>query len=249
METIGKIRRRHKVNNESISSIGRDLNLSRNTVKKYLKTSRVDRLPNLPPSLRPALILSQGPFPPPALPGFHSTTGPSAILDRQALPSPTSCWRHPPPQPRTSRVACALPLSRMPLPIPRHGYQVHVSLTSPVVSAFPASTGRSARASPFSRLAQRSLTLRPACLPRHLVSLCTRGFSHFVTSMTAPIASGWSESRRVGFASTGKAPPLHGARRTRGPRYCRKFQPSKSDRTQPTKKGLHSQVLIYHLTH
>ncbi len=37
METIGKIRRRHKVNNESISSIARDLNLSRNTVKKYLK--------------------------------------------------------------------------------------------------------------------------------------------------------------------------------------------------------------------
>jgi hypothetical protein len=29
------------------------------------------------------------------------------------------------------------------------------------------------------------------------------GFSHFVTSMTAPIASGWS-GRRVGFAPTGK---------------------------------------------
>ncbi|MBS4097060.1 MAG: IS21 family transposase [Sulfuricella sp.] len=36
METIGKIRRRHKVKGESISSIARDLNLSRNTVKKYL---------------------------------------------------------------------------------------------------------------------------------------------------------------------------------------------------------------------
>lgn len=36
METIGKIRRRHLVNGESISAIARSLNLSRNTVKKYL---------------------------------------------------------------------------------------------------------------------------------------------------------------------------------------------------------------------
>ena len=38
----------------------------------------------------------------------------------------------------------------------------------------------------------------------------TEGFSHFVTSMTAPVASGWS-GRRVGFAPTGKMPPCHGA--------------------------------------
>src|SRR5712691_597775 len=37
------------------------------------------------------------------------------------------------------------------------------------------------------------------------------GFSHFVTSMPAPVASGWS-GRRVGLAPTGKAPPCHGAR-------------------------------------
>jgi hypothetical protein len=36
MESIGKIRRRHKVKGESISAIAHDLNLSRNTVKKYL---------------------------------------------------------------------------------------------------------------------------------------------------------------------------------------------------------------------
>ncbi len=40
----------------------------------------------------------------------------------------------------------------------------------------------------------------------------TEGFSHFVTSMTAPVASGWSD-RRVGLAPTGKAPPDHGAHR------------------------------------
>jgi hypothetical protein len=36
-------------------------------------------------------------------------------------------------------------------------------------------------------------------------------FRHFVTSMPAPVASGWSD-RRVGLAPTGKAPPCHGAR-------------------------------------
>ncbi len=36
------------------------------------------------------------------------------------------------------------------------------------------------------------------------------GFSHFVTSMIAPVASGWSDGR-VGLAPTGKAPPYHGA--------------------------------------
>ena len=38
------------------------------------------------------------------------------------------------------------------------------------------------------------------------------GFSHFVTSMTAPIASGWSESPG-GACTHWKTPPLHGAHR------------------------------------
>ncbi len=38
----------------------------------------------------------------------------------------------------------------------------------------------------------------------------SEGFSHFVTSMTAPVASGWSDGR-VGLAPTGKASPYHGA--------------------------------------
>ncbi len=42
------------------------------------------------------------------------------------------------------------------------------------------------------------------------MTLYTRGFSHFVTSMTAPVASGWSDGR-VELAPTGKAPPYHGA--------------------------------------
>jgi len=36
------------------------------------------------------------------------------------------------------------------------------------------------------------------------VTLYTEGFSRFVTSTTAPIATGWSKSCRVGFAPTGR---------------------------------------------
>jgi hypothetical protein len=83
----------------------------------------------------------------------------------------------------------------------------------PTVSAFPEIAVGSACTSSFSRLARRSLALRPAHARRHLyVTRYTEGFSHFVTSMTAPVASGWSV-RRVGLAPTGKAPPSHGARR------------------------------------
>src|SRR6202020_2011940 len=74
----------------------------------------------------------------------------------------------------------------------------------PAVSAFPERVVGSARTSSFSRLARRSLALRPAHSRRHLyVTRYTEGFSHFVTSMTAPVASGWSV-RRVGLAPTGK---------------------------------------------
>ena len=74
----------------------------------------------------------------------------------------------------------------------------------PAVSAFPEIAVGSACTSSFSRLARRLLALRPAHSRRHLYVTCyTEGFSHFVTSMTAPVASGWSV-RRVGLAPTGK---------------------------------------------
>ena len=38
MDVIAEIRRRHKVSKESISSIARDLKLSRPTVRKHLQT-------------------------------------------------------------------------------------------------------------------------------------------------------------------------------------------------------------------
>ena len=83
----------------------------------------------------------------------------------------------------------------------------------PAVSAFPEIAVGSACTSSFSRLARRSLALRPAHSRRHLYVTCyTEGFSHFVSSMTAPVASGWS-GRRVGALTHWKAPPSHGARR------------------------------------
>ena len=74
----------------------------------------------------------------------------------------------------------------------------------PAVPAFPDNVVGSACTSSFSRFAQRSLALRPAHSRRHLYVTCyTEGFSHFVTSMTAPVASGWSGCR-VGLTPTGK---------------------------------------------
>src|SRR5258706_8084399 len=51
--------------------------------------------------------------------------------------------------------------------------------------------------SAFTRVAACTLALSP------IRDTLIEGFSHFVTSMTAPIASGWSDCR-VGFAPTGK---------------------------------------------
>ena len=77
-------------------------------------------------------------------------------------------------------------------------------LIRPVMSAFPERVAGSACASSFSRLTQRSLALRPAHSRCHqFVARLSEGFSHIVTSMTAPVASGWSGCR-VGFAPTGK---------------------------------------------
>ena len=74
----------------------------------------------------------------------------------------------------------------------------------PAVSAFPERVVGSACTSSFSRLARRSLALRPAHSRGHqFVARYTEGFSHFVTSMTAPVASGWSDCR-VGLSPTGK---------------------------------------------
>jgi len=56
----------------------------------------------------------------------------------------------------------------------------------------------------LSRSARRSLTLRPAYSPSHRMTFYTGGSSRFVTFTAAPIATGWSESCRVGLAPAEK---------------------------------------------
>jgi hypothetical protein len=78
------------------------------------------------------------------------------------------------------------------------------SLIRSVMSTFPEWVVGSACASSFSRIAQRSLALRPAHLRCHqFVARLSEGFSHFVSSIAAPVASGWSNCR-VGLTPTGK---------------------------------------------
>ncbi len=75
----------------------------------------------------------------------------------------------------------------------------------PIPISFPRMSGRvSLRndlfedCSAFTRVTACTLAKSP------YVTLYTGGFSHFVTSMTAPIASGWSKSCRVGLSPTKK---------------------------------------------
>src|SRR5580658_4881617 len=101
----------------------------------------------------------------------------------------------------------------------------------PAVTAFPENVVGSACTSSFSRLARRALALRPAHSRRHLYVTCyTEGFSHFVTSMTAPVASGWSV-RRVGLAPTGKRRLLTAhANSGHSLTACERVKPTHSDR-------------------
>jgi hypothetical protein len=76
--------------------------------------------------------------------------------------------------------------------------------TRPAISAFPDMAVGSAYTSSFSELARRSLALAACTLALSPIrDTLIEGFSHFVTSMTAPIASDWSGCR-VGLAPTGK---------------------------------------------
>src|SRR5271167_5067177 len=79
------------------------------------------------------------------------------------------------------RPGCAIGLRPW---IPKHPLEFYSCATEPYPCPEPLHV----------RPAQRSLALRPAHLRRHLYVTCyTEGFSHFVTSMTAPVASGWSD--------------------------------------------------------
>src|SRR4030088_2146731 len=92
----------------------------------------------------------------------------------------------------------------MPPPIPRCSNWPYSSLNAPSHFNLPRYGSRVGlhivlfeACSTFTRVAACTLALSP------IRDTLIEGFSHFVTSMTAPIASGWS-GRRVGLAPTGK---------------------------------------------
>src|SRR4030095_10510070 len=161
-------------------------------------------LPNLPgPSLRIASVLTRGPFPPPELPGFSGTTNLSATPRRPACPSRASGWSSlttPWGFPCCVRFPC---VHAVPTP-PAQRLVVLFALLSPSRISLPRKGCRVGLrivlfedCSAFTRVTACTLALSP------IRDTLIEGFSHFVASMTAPIASGWSGCR-VGFAPTGK---------------------------------------------
>src|SRR5689334_19190226 len=97
-----------------------------------------------------------------------------------------------PPLPRCSGWAYSSLISPSRVSLPRKGRRVGLH-----IDIFEA-------CSAFTRVAACTLALSP------IRDTLIEGFSHFVTSMTAPIASGWSESPG-GTCTHWKAPPCHGA--------------------------------------
>src|SRR4029077_18684921 len=98
----------------------------------------------------------------------------------------------PPPLPRCSGWAYSSLISPRRVSLPRKGHRVGLHIV-----LFEA-------CSTFTRVAACTLARSPIRDP------LIEGFSHFVTSMTAPIASGWRESPG-GPCTHWKAPPCHGA--------------------------------------
>jgi hypothetical protein len=136
--------------------------------------------------------------------------GLSATPSRPACPSRASSWSCARPRHGASRVASVFLFHACHRHYPG-GIMDCASLSSPMTAAFPVKWPGRLPHHLFSRPAQRSLTLRPACSPSPLWTFYTRGFSRFVAFTTALIATGWSESCRAGFAPAEKTAPLHGA--------------------------------------
>ena len=155
------------------------------------------------PSPRVAFVLNWGPFPPPAFSGFGGTTNLSVTPGRPACPSRASGWSSlatPRGFPCCVRFPCVHAAATT--PAQRLGVLLR-SFPQPYQPSPKGSSGRPAHR-PFRGLldvhSRYGLHTRAVTVYRDTLS---EGFSHFVTSMTAPVASGWSGCR-VGLAPTGK---------------------------------------------
>ena len=97
------------------------------------------------------------------------------------------------------------PCAPIPPPIPRWDRWVLTSLASPPITAFPVLTAGRLPHHPFRGL--HSVHSRCGLRARRITYVIpyTEGSSRFVTSTTAPIATGGSESRRAGLPPAGKS--------------------------------------------
>ena len=97
-----------------------------------------------------------------------------------------------------------------------------VALFIPTSSGLPRMTGGSAPTLPFSRPAQRSLALRPACSLSRLTRPFVLGVfqQKSLPPLTAPTASGWSDPLPGGTLTHWKSPSLHGTLSHQGERIA-----------------------------
>ena len=86
-----------------------------------------------------------------------------------------------------------VPHACMPSPLPRQVQWKLVRSYIPIVIGLPRNSGGSAPASPFSRPARRSQRYGLQTCRVALATLYIGGFSSFVASTAAPIATGWNE--------------------------------------------------------
>src|ERR1700722_8781323 len=99
---------------------------------------------------------------------------------------------------QVSRVASAL-VAYVPSPLPRWSCWVLIA-PFPSSGGLPCEVVRSASTLLFSKPAQRLLTLQPTHSPNRLTTLSIEGFRRLGALPSAPIATGWSDPCREGFA-------------------------------------------------
>ena len=154
-----------------------------------------------------------GPFPPPELPGFHSTMSLSDSPRGPACPSRASGWKpcfaarlHRLGSPVLRRSSC----SDMPSSLPRWDRRRLLLLAGEFCDrGLPHPFAGSAPTLPVSRPARRSLALRPVgSRSRPWRPFPPKASAAALPRTTAPIASGWSNPLPGGILTHGRPPPF-----------------------------------------
>lgn len=96
------------------------------------------------------------------------------------------------------------PCAYLPSPLPRWNGGVRLSLASPATAAFPVPQASRLPHYPFRGLLSVHLRYGLHARPNRFTICYARGFRRFVTSSSAPVATGWRDSCRVGITPTEK---------------------------------------------